>query len=39
MNIKNLFSNLFGPSRARVEQEVAAFIAAGKIPEAPLPKP
>lgn len=34
MKLKNLFSSLFGPSRAQLEQKVAALIAAGKIPEA-----
>lgn len=34
MNLKNIFSNLFGPSRAQLEQKVATLIAAGKIPEA-----
>lgn len=34
MKLKNLFSKLFGSSRARIEQEVATLIADGKIPEA-----
>ena len=34
MKLKNIFSALFGPSRAQLEQKVAALIADGKIPEA-----
>ncbi len=34
MPLKNIFSNLFGPSRAQLEQKVAALIAEGKISEA-----
>lgn len=34
MNLKNIFSNLFRPSRAQLEHRAAALIAAGKIPEA-----
>lgn len=34
MNVKNIFSKLFRPSRAQLEQKVAALIAEGKIPEA-----
>lgn len=34
MKLKNIFSNIFGPSSAQLERSVTDLIAAGKIPEA-----